>query len=312
MRKLLVTLATSWAAASPGVAQATEAPATTTNSVGMTFVLIQPGAIQVGVFTPACPVPPAPGAAPAVPSPPPGVPAPPPAPRDPRNEWTAADYEACAKMAARDSSPGFRIEVTKPFYLGKFEVTQQQWRQVMGTNPSTFQGSLVSGDTANFPVESITWTDAQAFVAALNQLEKTSAYRLPTEFEWEYACRAGGPGQQSWADIRNSAVEGGTAFGRYGGERLTPEMPGPTTRQVGTKPANAWGLHDMLGGVWEWVQDPYNSKLFADASPGRDGQVRVLKGGSFTSDVKNAICATHAGGPANGWDVGLRIVKEAF
>ena len=79
---------------------------------------------------------------------------------------------------------------------------------------------------------------------------------LADRIRLEYACRAGGPGQQSWADIRNSAVEGGTVFGRYGGERLTPEMPGPTTRQVGTKPANAWGLHDMLGGVWEWSRTP--------------------------------------------------------
>ena len=110
MSNLLVALATLGAAASQVVAQATAAPTTLTNSVGMTFVLIQPGAMQVGKFTSACPVPPAPGAAPAVPAPPPGVPAPTPAPRDPRNEWTAADYEACATMAARDSSPGFRTE----------------------------------------------------------------------------------------------------------------------------------------------------------------------------------------------------------
>ena len=311
MRNLLAVLAASICAIAPAAAQVAAPPQSITNSVGMTFVLIQPGTMQVGVFTPACPTPPAPGAAPAGPTPPPGVATPPPVPRDPRNEWSAADYQACAEIVARESSPGFRVEVAKPFYLGKYEVTQEQWRQVMGRNPSTFQGPLVDGDTSKFPVESIEWADAQAFVAALNRREKTTAYRLPTEFEWEYACRAGGSGQQSWADIRATAVEGGTAFGRYGGERVTPETPAPTTRQVGTKPANAWGLHDMLGGVWEWVQDPYNSKLFADPIPARDGQVHVLKGGSFTSDVKNAICATHAGGPANGWDVGLRILKEA-
>ena len=266
MRNLLVALAASIGATAPAASQVAAAPQTITNSAGMTFVLIHPGSMQVGVFTPGCPTPPAPGAAPAGPTPPPGVVTAPPAPRDPRNEWTAADYEACAAIVARESSPGFRVEVAKPFYLGKFEVTQEQWRQVMGSNPSAFQGALVNGDTSKFPVESIKWADAQAFVAALNRREKTKAYRLPSEFEWEYACRAGGSGQQSWTDIRATAVEGGTAFGRYGGERVTPETPAPTTRQVGTKPANAWGLHDMLGGVWEWVQDPHNGKLFADPS----------------------------------------------
>ena len=308
MRSLLISFAVLGVASIAATTQAAAPQAT--NSIGMEFVLIQPGSMQVGVFTPSCPVQPAAGQAPPRPTPPPGITLPPPPPREPRSEWTPADYEACARMVARDTRPGFPVKISRPFYIGKFEVTQSQWRQVMGRNPATFQGRLVEVDTSSFPVESITWNDAQAFIAALNRLERTQTYRLPTEFEWEYACRAGGPGQQSWAEIRNTAVEGGTSFGRFGGTRITPATPGPTTRAVGTKPANAWGLHDMLGSVWEWVQDPHNGKVFPDPQPPANGDVRVLKGGSFTSDVKNAICATHAGGPGNGWDVGLRIVKD--
>jgi formylglycine-generating enzyme len=281
------------------------------NSIGMKFVLIQPGSMQVGVFTPSCPEQPPAGQPPPPSKPPPGITPVPQPTRDRRNEWSDADYATCKAMTARDSSSGFRVEIEKPFYLGQFEVTQAQWQRVMGKNPAKFQGALVEDTSANHPVESITWDDAQAFISGLNRLERTHAYRLPTEFEWEYACRAGGPGQQPWADIRKTAVEGGTSFGLYGGTRLTPEMSGPTTRAVGTKSANAWGLHDMLGNVWEWVQEPHNGKIFPDPRPPASGSVRVLKGGSFTSDVKNAICATHGGGPGNGWDVGLRVVKEA-
>lgn len=306
MKRLIASFAVLGAMVSPVAAQ----PAATTNSIGMEFVLIQPGAMQVGVFTPSCPEAPAPGAAPAAPAPPPGITPQPPQPREPRNEWTPADYQACARMTAEEHLDGFRVELPKPFYMGKFEVTQGQWRQVMGENPSTFQRELVGADTADFPMESVSWAEAKAFVAALNRREKTKAYRLPTEFEWEYACRAGGPGQQSWADIRATAVEGGTASGRYGGPKITAYTPPPTTRKVGTKAPNAWGLYDMLGGVWEWVDDPYNGELFADPRPAKRGAEHVLKGGSFTSDVKNAICATHAGGPANRWDVGFRIVRD--
>jgi formylglycine-generating enzyme required for sulfatase activity len=82
-----------------------------------------------------------------------------------------------------------------------------------------------------------------------------------------------------------------------------------TTHPVGGKKPNAWGLHDMLGNVWEWVEDYYNEKQFADPTPPLTGTVHVLRGGSFTSDVKNATWSTHAAGPGNGYDVGFRIVR---
>ena len=280
------------------------------NSLGMEFVRIEPGTMQVGVFQPVCPSPTTGRGAPAPPAGPDREGGPPPVgrgggrgPTDPRAAWSEDDYKRCAELVAADSSPGFTVSIAKPFYLGKYEVTQEQWTKVMGTNPSVFQGAKVSGDASSHPVDNVTWADAQAFIKKLNALDRTSVYRLPTEFEWEYAGRAGDAGQTSWAVIRQVAV-----LGRGGARGPTGKA---TTAPVGSKPANAWGLHDMLGNVWEWVDDYYNDKLFADPKPPTRGTVRVLKGGGFLSDVKNAIYATHAAGPGSGFDVGFRVARDA-
>jgi formylglycine-generating enzyme required for sulfatase activity len=288
---------------------------TYTNSIGMKFTLIQPGTMQVGVYQPTCPDPNAParpfagfggpggpggnraGGA-AAPS---GAPATPPRtrqPADPRTVWTPADIATCEKLVKQDTMPGFSVTLKKPYYIGIYEVTQEQYKKVMGTNPSVFQGSKVSDDAAQHPVDSVTWQDAQAFVKKLNILEHSKAYRLPTEFEWEYAGRAGGPGQVPWADIRAQAWE------------QLGNQPNATTHTVGTKEPNAWGLYDMLGNVWEWVADVYNDKIFPDPTPPTKGDLHVLKGGSFLGDVKNSIYATHGAGPGDGFNVGFRIVRD--
>jgi sulfatase modifying factor 1 len=200
-------------------------------------------------------------------------------------------------QAARAQYPGFTVKIPKPFYLGTYEVTQEQWTKIMGSNPSTFQdGKFGVTDGAKHPVDSVTWEDAQAFVKKLNALEKTNVYRLPTEFEWEYAGKAGSPDDPSWNDIRAGAVLANTR--------------GATTMAVGTKLPNPWGLHDMLGNVWEWVSDYYNEKQYNDPKPPTRGTVHVLKGGGFLGDVKNVVYSTHAGGPADKWEVGFRIVRE--
>ncbi len=200
-------------------------------------------------------------------------------------------------QAARAQYPGFTVKIPKAFYLGTYEVTQEQWVKVMGSNPATFQdGKFGVTDGAKHPVESVTWADAQAFVKKLNALEKTNVYRLPTEFEWEYAGKAGSPDDPSWSDIRAGAVLANTR--------------GATTMAVGTKLPNPWGLYDMLGNVWEWVDDWYNEKQYNDPKPPTKGTEHVLKGGGFLGDVKNVVYSTHAGGPADKWEVGFRIVRE--
>jgi sulfatase modifying factor 1 len=238
-----------------------------TNAIGMQFVLIKPGTVTIGKFQPTV------GNKDFG-----GVPLP---------EKLVKESE---RMALKDAMPGFIVNINQSFYLGRFEVTQGQWQRVMGKNSSFFKND----SSANHPVENITWNDAQVFIKRLNAIDKNNVYRLPTEFEWEYAARAGAQDDIPWKEIQASAVLGGQ-----------------TPRKVGTKKANAWGLYDMLGNVWEWVQDFYNEKIFADPVPPKSGKQHVLKGASFTGDVKNATYMTHAAGPGNGFDIGLRVVMEA-
>jgi formylglycine-generating enzyme required for sulfatase activity len=268
-------------ALSAGVMLSAQAP-NLTNAIGMDLVLIQPGSMVVGRFQPPYPTPPDPNA---------------PAGRGGRGpSYTPEQYarlEAAAKAAAL---PGFSVDLPRAFYIGKYEVTQAQWKAVMRTNPSVFQGDKITDEADRHPVENVTWGDAQAFVRRLNSMEKTTAYRLPTEFEWEYAARAGEDADTPWPVIRERAIAGYNSFF--------------STQMIGTKKPNAWGLYDMQGNVWEWVQDFYNEKLFADPTPPKSGAVHVLKGGGFAADVKNAIPATHAGGPGSKFDVGFRVVRD--
>ncbi len=194
-----------------------------TNSIGMELVLIRPGTFVVGRFQPVCP---SPSEAESV-------------DQDPRARWTPADYKLCERMVKRDSRPGFTATIARAYYIGKYEVTQREWTDVMGTNPSVFQGRRVVDDATRHPVDSVTWEDAQRFIVKLNQMEQTTGYRLPTEFEWEYAARAGARADPSWDEIRELAWE--------------QDIEHASTHLVGTKKPNAWGLYDMLGNVWEWV-----------------------------------------------------------
>jgi formylglycine-generating enzyme len=266
----------------PGVASAQDS--VFTNPVGIQFKLIKPGSMTVGRFQPTIGDPDVND----IGFDPPGTP---PKPRGNTGRKKISDsvYTVARRMAMEAATPGFNIEIKKPYYMGKYEVTQDQWQKVMGKNPSAFQ----SNASKDHPVENITWDDAQVFVKKLNALDKKNKYRLPTEFEWEYAARAGAQDDISWYQIRQTAVLGGE-----------------TPSAVGTKKPNAWGLFDMLGNVWEWTGDYYNEKMFADPVQPTIGNERVLKGSSFTGDVKNATYMTHAGGPGNGFDIGLRIVCE--
>jgi formylglycine-generating enzyme required for sulfatase activity len=204
-----------------------------------------------------------------------------------------ADFELAEQLASAASRPGFVVSIDKPYYIGKFEVTQSQWEKVMGSNPSSFNQGLLKVDTRNFPVESVSWNDAQGFIKKLNQLDTLYQYRLPTEFEWEYSARAGAQDDIAWNEINKVAV-----------------IAKSTPANVGSKQPNAWGLYDMLGNVWEWVADLYNEQIFADPVPPKRGKEHVLKGAPFYGDVKNATYMTHAGGPGSKYDTGFRLIIE--
>jgi len=188
-----------------------------------------------------------------------------------------------ASGAASYEKPQHRVQITKPFYLGAYPVTQAEYKRVIRKNPSHFQGD------AQRPVEQVAWDDAQEFCCRLSEREGAT-YRLPTEAEWEYACRA-----------RSSGL---WCFGEYAGllEQYAwyDENSGTTTHPVGQKQPNAWGLYDMHGNVWEWCSDWWDAEYYKQiaakaavdpAGPTR-GSLRVLRGGSWY-DVASCCRASY-------------------
>lgn len=171
-----------------------------------------------------------------------------------------------------------KVTLTKGFYMGVYTVTQEEWQQVMNKNPSEFKGEK------NLPVEAISWEDCQEFIAKLREKDK-KPYRMPTEAEWEYACRAGTKtpfhfGETISTDQANYDGEGVYGNGKKG-RFLGRTLP------VGTFPANAWGLHEMHGNVWQWCQDWYGEYPQGDAVDpvgAKTAKGRVLRGGAWYSD----------------------------
>jgi formylglycine-generating enzyme required for sulfatase activity len=180
-----------------------------------------------------------------------------------------AEYQAASarfKDSYETEKPAHEVTISKPYYLGRFEVTQEQYQQVMGVNPSDFKGR-------NLPVENVSWDEAQEFCKKASG--KTGlAVRLPTDAEWEHACRAGTKTTYYTGDAETD-LERAAWYGKNSGN---------TTHPVGQKVANAWGVYDMHGNVWEWVQDfyePYKAEAVADPQGPAQGQYRVLRGGSW-------------------------------
>ena len=191
------------------------------------------------------------------------------------------------------------VRITKPFYLSVHEVTQAQYERVMGSNPSSSKGPTK-------PVEQVIWNDAVAFCGKLSD-EEGVEYRLPTEAEWEYACRAGASAAYSFGNNERQLPQ----YAWYSGNSNI------TTHPVGELKPNAWGLFDMHGNVYEWCQDLYGPyerlQVVSDPiGPASGDHGRVLRGGAFYSQPKNVRGAnrSHNNQPGNrSHDLGFRLAR---
>ena len=202
-----------------------------------------------------------------------------------------------------DEGPQSEVEITRGFYLGTYEVTQQQWQAVMGDNPAAFQQG---DDPQSRPVESVSWNDCAEFVQRLTALG-VGKFRLPTEAEWEYACRAGTTASFSWGEVNEVWEAYPHAW--------TNSRSFATTHAVGTKPPNPWGLHDMSGNVWEWCQDwygPYPDSDRVDPTGPKTGTAKVFRGGSYYDFPHSLRSANrHRHQPDGRYTaIGLRVVWQ--
>jgi formylglycine-generating enzyme required for sulfatase activity len=218
---------------------------------------------------------------------------------------------------ARDfEKPQHPVTISKGFDLGVYEVTQAQWEAVMGANPYdrdrsnpyyTLPGMAERITRPDHPA-TVSWLDAQEFIARLSELEGTDRYRLPTEAEWEYAARASTTTAYSFGDDANELG----AHAWYGGDFDTGG-----THPVGQKQPNPWGLYDVHGNAWEWVQDWFDPDYYA-VSPDTDpqgpatGTERTVRGGSWhstASDWRAAFRRDYAP-DYRGISVGFRVLRE--
>ncbi|AKB25920.1 serine/threonine kinase [Methanosarcina sp. MTP4] len=199
-----------------------------------------------------------------------------------------------------NEGPVHKVTIEDSYYLGKFEVTQEQWREVMGNNPSYNVGD-------DLPVEQVSWEDAQEFLEKLNGIEGKNKYRLPSEAEWEYACRAGTTTRYYFGDGESKLGDYAWYYGNSGIK----------THPVGQKKPNLWGLYGMHGNVWEWCQDRYHSNYNGAPSDGSawesgSSSIRVQRGGclsSFARDCRSANRSDQEPGSPNA-NLGFRVLRE--
>ena len=212
--------------------------------------------------------------------------------------------------AGRDSDEGpvHEVEISEGFYMGMYEVTQGQWESVMGTTP--WSGENYVREDSSHPAVYISWYDVHAFIGRLNDAAGDSLYRLPSEAEWEYACRAGTSTRWSFGDDESQLTDYAWYFDNAWdvGVEYAPA--------VGLKRPNPWGLYDMHGNVLEWVQDwydgdYYNSSPRVDPSGPPSGEGRVNRGHAFNYDAQRVRSADRA----NSWSslrhpvVGVRLLR---
>jgi formylglycine-generating enzyme required for sulfatase activity len=217
-----------------------------TNSIGMKLVLIPKGTFMMG---------------------------------SPESEEGPSQHVAAVRNEVQH-----QVTLSKNVYLGVTEVTQAQYQKVMGKNPSHFRGDRVQGDSSDHPVENVSRTDAAEFCRKLSELPEEQqagrVYRLPTEAEWEYACRAGSKTAYSFGDERDSLGDYAWFLQNSDGK----------THRVGERKPNAWGLYDMHGNIWEWCSDrygEYSKGAVSDPTGPRWGVSGVLRGGSWRFEAED-------------------------
>ena len=185
-----------------------------------------------------------------------------------------------------DEKPVHKVIIRNSFEIGKYEITQKQWKNIMGDNPSLLKGE-------NLPVNNVSWFDVQKFITKLNKKSTLYLYRLPTEAEWEYTCRAGTKGDYA-GNLDQIAW-----YKKNSGDKLHP---------VGQKQPNAWGLYDMHGNVFEWCEDWYEYYL----KENNIKTARVFRGGTYNLDVDASRSASRwYSNPGSRYDVlGFRLVRD--
>jgi formylglycine-generating enzyme required for sulfatase activity len=210
---------------------------------------------------------------------------------------TAGEFMMGSENGDADEKPAHRVRISRSFEMGKCEVTQAQWKAVGDSNPSRFKG-------ANLPVENVSWDDVQRFIQRLNERNGDYVYRLPTEAEWEYACRAGNAGDYA-GDL--------DAMAWYDKNSRDTTHPVGTTRQP-----NPWGLYDMHGNVWEWCQDSYNKSYYSqspdlviDPQNSTTNSLRVIRGGSWSGIATELRSANRYWFAPNTYNriLGFRLVR---
>lgn len=201
---------------------------------------------------------------------------------------SAGSFLMGSEKGDSDERPVHNVRITRPFYLGLHEVTQADYEAVAGSNPSSVKDP-------RFPVESVSWDDAVKFCEVLTEQERSAGrlpvgheYRLPTEAQWEYACRAGSTSEYSFGDDEAEL----DAFAWFSGNSDSGPQEG------GTKKPNAWGLYDMHGSVWEWCADSYGDYPAGDVADPvtTSGSGRVTRGGSRGNRALNCRSAYRSRG----------------
>jgi len=200
----------------------------------------------------------------------------------PAGTFTMGVPDAGNDAPAPPECPPHQVKISRAFWLGEHEVTQAQYVSVMGDNPSHQLADVAGAEpTDDFPVENVTWYDAADFCRRLSEAPEEKArhrrYRLPTEAEWEYACRAGKSEAYRWSARRTPDDKSGEAAG------IEPAL---AMSKVGSYPANAFGLHDMRGNVWEWCGDWFDRTYYgrsplADPQGPAEGYLKVVRGGDW-------------------------------